>query len=756
MKKIIRLINAVSINNPIWVAAIWLPLVALAVLGLFRIDFEDGLRSMFSSDAPAFQDYATYSKTFSQSETDVAVLVSSPTPLDGQDFETLENFILDAQFIEGIGGVYSIFSLRQPRTDQRAEQRLLPTDLSDQAALETALNTVAEHTASGISLVSKDNRATVVVFTMAAEMSDMAGSSNTLQNLEELGVSAGIEGGIQFQITGLIPIREGIIIGLKWDQLKINVLGALLGALVSLILFRSFWVAAINTVSPVTALILCLGSFGWLGLSINALTNALPVLILVLASSDSIHLTFEIRRRMGRGEDLVAAVRHAVADIASPVVLTSLTTMLAFTSLFYSGSPIIRDLALAGTAGVFLAMLVVLFIHPMVFVLAGRIPAVKRALPLIETPANSHRKFWPLRFPSRKFRMVSFGGLALSVAVVAILFPIQPQYRFLENIDEKHPVVQTLLKVEQISGPINTVNIPVKLKDGISITDVRVFDDLEKLHELLAPLTNVRAVVSLNNIKALIEMPDGGFDPAVLADYLNAMPERFRSRLIGVNGDDLQVFAMVFDTGSQDTRVLVEAIEKALSETEFAVAQPGRPTGFLIMSSALTDEMIGQLTISFLIAALACPALIGCWFRRFDFGLAAIIPNILPIAFAGAVLTAIDFDIQITAALALTIAFGIALDDSIHVFNRLHLQMQQDKKPLSSSVINAAMAKVSPILVVTTIILSAGLIATVVSEMPMVRFFGLLCIGTFVLALLSDIVLLPAIIAWFVKDRGKA
>ncbi|MFT6696110.1 MAG: putative RND superfamily exporter protein [Paracoccaceae bacterium] len=213
---------------------------------------------------------------------------------------------------------------------------------------------------------------------------------------------------------------------------------------------------------------------------------------------------------------------------------------------------------------------------------------------------------------------------------------------------------------------------------------------------------------------------------------------------------------MVFDTGSQDTRVLVEAIEKALSETEFAVAQPGRPTGFLIMSSALTDEMIGQLTISFLIAALACPALIGCWFRRFDFGLAAIIPNILPIAFAGAVLTAIDFDIQITAALALTIAFGIALDDSIHVFNRLHLQMQQDKKPLSSSVINAAMAKVSPILVVTTIILSAGLIATVVSEMPMVRFFGLLCIGTFVLALLSDIVLLPAIIAWFVKDRGKA
>ncbi|NOX72641.1 MAG: MMPL family transporter [Alphaproteobacteria bacterium] len=750
MKSFIRLILSASVDKPFWVVAVFAPLLLLAVTGLFRIDFEDGLRTMFTSSSEAFEDYAAYSHAFAQSETDVAVLVSAPDPLGSAGLTTLQNFILEAQFIDGIGGVYSIFSLskRDPETGELV--RLLPSDLTDQPALDLAIKLVADRTASGISLLSEDGRETVVAFSMGADMADMAGSSGTLHNLENLARDMSVKGGIQFAITGLIPIRESIIAGLKRDQMKINVLGAFLGFLVSLALFRSFWIAFINTVTPVTALIFCLGAFGWLGLSINALTNALPVLILVLASSDSIHLTFEIRRRMGRGEGRIDAIRGALVDIAPPVVLTSLTTMLAFASLFYSSSPIVQDLALAGTAGVFLAMLVVLFVHPVVFMIAGRFSFVAKVLPLVEKPNAGKRK---RMFAVRNFRAVSLGGIALTLAALFILWPIQPAYRFLENIDEDQPVVQILQRVEALSGPINNINIPLTLKTGVAITDQAVFDDLAKLHAAVAPLGGIRAVVSLNNLKELVSDSAGRIDTAALTRLLEQMPERFRSRLIGLSGSDLQLVALVPDKGSQVTDALAAAIERTVQSLDLQALTAGRPTGFLVMSSALTDDMIKQLTISFLIAALACPALIGFWYRRLDFGLAAIVPNILPIILSGAVLTALDFDIQITSALALTIAFGIALDDSIHVFNRLHLQMRQDGQAISGPLVAHAMSQVRPILIVTTIILSAGLLATLVSEMPMIRFFGLLCMATFVLALISDIVLLPAIITWFAKDR---
>ncbi len=756
MNQLIRLILFLSVDRPIRVALVTLPIVLLAILGIFRINFEDGLRTMFTSDSEDFRNYAGYAQTFTQSETDIAVLISANAPLTGADFTVIEDFILEAQFIGGIGGVYSIFNLtgRDQATGERA--RLLPADLTDKAALDAALVAATANSANGLSPMSPDLRQTVVVFSLGADMSNLTAPATPLRDLEDLAGVTGSPGGLQFQITGLIPIREGIIAGLKNDQMKINILGAFLGFLLSLAMFRSFWVAIINTVTPVTALIFCLGSFGWLGLSINALTNALPVLILVLASSDAIHLTFDIRRRLGRGEDQTSAIKNAVIDIAPPCVLTSLTTILAFASLFYSGSPIVQDLALAGTAGVFLAMLVVLFVHPCVFALASTIPAVRRALPLIEDQTKARAAGRVQAYTIRNFRTITYGGVALCLGALVILLPIQPEYRFMENIEKTHPVVQVLEQVEQFSGPINSINIPLGLAQRYEATAPEVAEDLAKLTKALGNVPGVRAVVSLNDVRALLADGDGVVSQQELAKTIEAMPQRLRNRLIGADGRSLQVIVMVPDQGSQIVATQAQQMADEIAKLDLRATVAGAPTGFLVMSSSLADDMIGQLTISFLIAALACPALIGFWYGRLDFGLAAIVPNILPIVFAGACLTVFDYDIQITSALALTIAFGIALDDSIHVFNRLHLQTQLDGEKMSDRLINAAMTKVRPVLIVTTVILSAGLFATLISEMPMIRFFGMLCVGTFVMALLSDLILLPAILTWLGRNRGEA
>lgn len=723
MKLFTRFILWTSVQRPYLVLAIIAPLTILAALGVFRINFEDGLRTMFTSDSEVFQDYAAYSQNFSQSETDIAVLVSGSKPLTAPDFDHIEDFILDALFIDGIGGVLSNFSSQQFTS---AKANLRP-------------------------FLSKDGQETVLVFSLGGPMSNLSGPTGTLRNLRGLAEKSSNGSGLSFRITGLIPVREEIISGLKSDQMKINILGAFFGFLVSLAMFRSFWVALVNTITPVIALIFCLGSFGWLGLSINALTNALPVLILVLASSDSIHLTFEIRRRMGRGEELVAAVKGAMADIAPPCVLTSLTTFLAFASLFYSDSPIIKDLALAGVSGVFLAMLVVLFVHPMVFILAGRLPFVERALALKETakPVSGANVF------VKNFRLISVGGIGLLVGGIAILFPLQPSYRFMENIDTRNGVFQTLERVEKIVGPFGSIELMLHLNEDHTPTSPEVLADLANIHNAISGIAGIHSINSIHSLNQLLDQEQSAGNPQKLAELVQSLPEHMRRKLIGEKAEVILLSMQVPDNGSQFIAALAITITNVLAELELRTVTIGNPTGFLLMSSSVTDSMIGQLTISFLIASLACPILIGVWFWRFDFGVAAIIPNILPIVFAGAFLTAIDLDIQITAALALTIAFGIALDDSIHVFNRLSLEMRQSGQGASANLVGRAMAQVKPVLIVTTLILSAGLLATIVSEMPMIRFFGILCIGTFVLALLSDLILLPALIMWF-ASRSEA
>ncbi len=737
------------------VMAVFLPLILFSAAGILRINYEDGLRSLFTSDNQEYRDFSALTRRFSQGETDIAVLITAPDTLTSDDLQQVQDFVLEAQFLDRIDGVYSIFSQRVRDPATGSLMPLLSADLSDVAQVDRALRYARKPTAAGISLVSGDLRKTVVYLSFGEKVSEMGDSARTLLELRNLANRMGARGRLKYALTGLLPLREKIISGLRHDQIAINILGGALGLALSLVMFRSFWVAALNTLTPVAALIFCLGAFGWLGLSINALTNALPVLILVLAGSDSIHLTFEFRRRLGRGETMLQAVRRGVIDIAPPCVLTSLTTVLAFASLLYSDSPIVRDLAVAGAAGVLIAMVTVLFIHPVIFLLASRVPVIMRALPMPKQPASARLWRWEMGRIIPHYKGITLAGIGLCLGALWVLVPIQTRYSFLENVDANQPVVQVLKAVETISGPMNTISIPMALTPGVALSDPRVFADLGAVAGALEDLKDVRSVVSLAALGPMLKTPGGQITTASFGAAIARLPPRFRRRLIAQNGRSLRVILLVPDIGSQRVSALVREVRRRLKNTSLQVLRPGRATGFLVMSSALSDEIIRQLTISFLIASLACPALIGLWYRRLDFALAAIVPNILPIALAGAGLTLLDWDLQITSALALTIAFGIALDDSIHVFNRLDLIRRNGGQPLTPALIRAGMRQVSPVLVATTLILAAGLVATQISQMPMIRFFGLLSVVTFFLALICDLVLLPAILTWLATRQQR-
>jgi len=738
--------------------AVVLPLLIFSAMGISRIGFDDGLRSVFASDSAVFKDYVRNSKMFAHSESDVAILFTAPAKLDTRAMTVLQNFVLDAQFLDGVDAVFSIFSLRKrdPLTGKMVP--LFPEDLSNTTALDNALDQANARPGTGAKLISKNQRQAVVILSLGQAISDMKGSSVTLRELRALANKATAGTDFTIGITGILSVRDQIIHGLKSDQIKINILGALIAFVISWLVFRSFWVTVLNTLTPLAALLLCLGAFGWFGLSINALTNALPVLILVLASSDSIHMTYEIRRQIAAGATLVKAVTSSVKDIAAPCALTSLTTIFAFASLFYSDSPIVRDMAIAGGVGVLIALLAVLFVHPLVFILGGQLPFIRKTL---AQPAAARTGLvlrpgmfgWVVRRPA----VIVGVGIAISLAALALFFPIETSYQFMENIDPDQEVAVVMSKIEQVSGPITSIDISVPISQGHTAFEPKVLAELSRLDARLGTVKGVAAVISMQSLVSQLSLTPGRSVAEQLSEVLKQLPGRFRNRMISDDGRTLQIMLLVRDLGSRAVLAQVDQINRIIKDSKLTLLHPRRPTGFLVMSSTLSSSMIKQLTTSFLIAALICPILIGLWFRRFSFGLAAVVPNILPIAVVGAALTVSGIGIQFTSALALTIAFGIALDDSIHVFNRLALQERDSGMPISKDTIVSSMQHIAPVLITTTLILSAGLIATQISDMPMIRFFGTLCILTFLIALICDLFLLPAIVSWFssIKRRVK-
>lgn len=97
-----------------------------------------------------------------------------------------------------------------------------------------------------------------------------------------------------------------------------------------------------------------------------------------------------------------------------------------------------------------------------------------------------------------------------------------------------------------------------------------------------------------------------------------------------------------------------------------------------------------------------------------------------------------------TAVLALTISFGIAIDDSVHFMNRFFEARAKGSEPREAVI--SATASAGQIMVLTTVLLTFGLSITMISGFFPIRLFGGMMIITLWAALLFDLLLLPALL----------
>jgi len=167
-------------------------------------------------------------------------------------------------------------------------------------------------------------------------------------------------------------------------------------------------------------------------------------------------------------------------------------------------------------------------------------------------------------------------------------------------------------------------------------------------------------------------------------------------------------------------------------------------TGIVPVSAMASSEMIGRLNQSLLIAIAVIIGLIGIAFRSLTAGLVSILPNLLPIAVAGAGLYLFGIGLQFTTVVAFTIGFGIAVDNTIHMLNRYRLARQAGKLPADA--IDESVTMIGPVLIVSTTVLVCGVGATAFSELPVVQLYGRVSATVLTVALMGALLFLPAIL----------
>jgi predicted RND superfamily exporter protein len=132
-------------------------------------------------------------------------------------------------------------------------------------------------------------------------------------------------------------------------------------------------------------------------------------------------------------------------------------------------------------------------------------------------------------------------------------------------------------------------------------------------------------------------------------------------------------------------------------------------------------------------------------------GLISMIPNISPILVMSAVMFAFDMPLDMFTMLIGAIAIGIAVDDTVHfmhIFRKYEMEYGDVNKAVEHTLLTSGKA-----MMITTIVLCAGFLVFLGSNMDNLFNFGILTASAITMALIADLFLLPALMKVAIKDK---
>jgi hypothetical protein len=728
-----------------WPRAAALVVVAItlsALYGCLHLQFEEDLRNIFRSESPAWTRYQDFGRNYNDGQGDVLMVAEADTFADPLKLEALRNLHLELQLVEGVGQVFSVLSLRAQGASS-GRPPLIGSAL-DRAGLEAVFALADSHPLARPAMLSADRKLALILASPDKAHESGDAQDRFIVELRQTVASLGQQP-IKVAETGAAVMRYEIVRLLFRDQLVFNIAGAALGLVLSFIIFRSFAAALIVVLPGLLAAIMVLGAMGLAGVPMNAVTNVIPVLVMVLGYADSMHLTHIFYQTDASSQDWRQRAR-AANQLAGPAcALTALTTAAAFISLAFSQTEIVRGFGLVGAFATLTTFVTVIVLHPLLSAILGPLWLRNSARRFHAMPALTRVSIRcvasAVAWPRTVILLAVVSAIALASAYMALL----PAYSLQENLSTGHPAMAAFTRAEQALGGVLPLNVMVPLvqKGTIGAGEMQ---HIRAAHRVAAGIAGERQVISP---WSLVTDRD---NTAVAATAVNAilagMPLAARNRFIATDGTSVLLTVFLPQIELKEGVVLIDRIEAAVAS---AVNGPVTVTGPADLTIREAGGLIRWLNINLFLAIVLSIGVIALAFRSLTAGLICLLPNILPVLATAGFIYVMGQRLHFSSIMAFTIAFGIAVDDTIHFLRRYHLNVLQHRNTLDA--INESARKVGPVMIATTLVLIGGIGITGVSELPMVRLFGMLAIVLLLAALVADLIILPSLLVLISRHK---
>jgi uncharacterized protein len=740
----IERIGLIALRFPIALALVFVLLLGLAAVGFERLKVDDSLSQLFRSDTPEYKTYVEVTHRFPASEYDVLIVIEGDV-LARESLEKLRDMAIDLQLVDGTRGIISLFSAREaPPPGGGIPPPLFPETLPTGADYDELVQRVMSNDIIRGKLISGDGKLALFVLALDPKAVDNGQLDSIVGNIRST-MKQDLDGApLRTELSGVPVMQLEIRNAIERDRLIYNTLGFIAGCLIAVMFFRRVSFMFVAAGPPLAAILLALGTLGWLDFRLNMFLNVMTPLIMVISFSDSMQLTFAARDRLIAGDSKVEAFRNALYVVGPACVLTHATAGVSFIALMFSQSDLIRAFGEAGIVAVGVAMIAVLMMVPLLGMLL-----VRKEAHFAEKVRGSDKGVDYLR----RFchwvatQMVTRPGLYTTIAVLVIAglcgaySQLQPRYRLADQLPDRETAVQAAHRLDAKLTGANPVDVLIQLPKGKSLYDPDTLALIQDVHRLVEKTAGVGNVWSLQTLRDWLAEKAHRSDIDTLKQYIDVLPKYLTQRFISADQDAVIVNGRVPDIDASQLLPVIHVLDRELATVRakypgYSIAVTGLSAIAARNSAVMIDRLSWGLTVEIAFVA----AFIGIAFRSPFVMLVSILPGIFPIVLAGALLLMLGMGLQFASVIALTVSFGLGLSATIHFLNRLQIEDVDEHDPGVG--VERATVLVGPPLILTSAVLACGLAMTVFSALPSLRMFGWLSAFAMMAALFADLFIL--------------
>ena len=733
-----------------------------------QVTMSYNLAKVVPKDDPDMIVFEAFKEQFGEDGNIVALAIKDSVVYQVDNFRKFKYLSDEIATLEGITEVISLPAMQKMMKDTKVKkfylEPIFPEIPDSQEKLDSMLAFALDQKFYSGQIINPENGAIMILAGIDKVYANSKKRIQLIDDIHMLGKLFTESTGIEIHYVGLPFVRAVIVVKVKQEMQMFVLLSVLITGLIMLLFFRSKTAVIFPLLIIGVIVIWVLGTIVLMQYKITLLTGVIPSIIVIIGIPNSIYLFNKYHQEYNLHKDKSRAIRKVIQKIGVVTLITNATTAVGFGVLGFTDVSILKEFGIVAAINIMATFVVSIILLPSVFSYLPP-PSWKHLKHLSFKPLDKILTGLDLLVHIYKYPIFFVTGVVIVLALVG-LYRVKAIAFMVDDIPEESQIKKDLYFFENNFSGIMPLEIIIDTGRPKGVHDLKnliVIDEFEQFLQDQKYISKPVSVVSFikamrqafyNNNPDWYSLPNKR-DRNFILRYFNKEGEEssLLSAFVDSTNQIMRISLKVADIGSDRmdsliNNVIVPKKEEVFKDTKMKATI----TGTTLLFIKGNNFLVSNLKFSFLLAFFIIAIIMGMLFANLRMIIISLIPNIIPLVITAGIMGFAGIPLKPSTAIVFSIAFGISVDYAIHFLAKYRQELFSSNFFVPVAV-SKALREIGPSMIYTSVVLFAGFIIFTFSDFGGTVALGFLTSTTLFISLLTNLILLPALLLAF--DDGK-